>query len=298
MTRLAVLADIHANLPALEAVIADLEQFHVDHVIVAGDIINWGPFSVEVVERITSLGWGLIRGNHEYYLLDYDTPRAPDIWKTFDTPRWLNDQLGGHWKNVIAAWPESLTLRYPDAPLARVVHASPRDIRAGIYDLTPDDEVAACLDGVDESFVIFGHTHLRMDRQVGRWRLFNPGAVGAPLDGKHGASYVILDGDAHGWHPTFRRVAFDPAPNFAAFEERQIVEHLGSTGILLIEEYKRARPYIYPFNEWCRLHHPDEPRTVALAEHFLAEVTDIDPYLPAAYQTKHIAVSEQKNGGQ
>jgi hypothetical protein len=57
---------------------------------------------------------------------------------------------------------------------------------------------------------------------------------------------------------------------------------------LLIEEYKRARPYIYPFNEWSRQHYPDEPRTVALAERFLAEVDDIDPYLPAAYQTENI----------
>lgn len=287
MTRLAILSDIHANLPALEAVIADMGPFNVDHVIVAGDIINWGPFSVEVVERITSLGWGLIRGNHEYYLLDYDTPRAPDLWKTFDTPRWLNQQLNG-WKNVIAAWPESLSLRYPDAPLVRVVHASPRDIRAGFFDLTSDADAEAMLDGVDESFFIFGHTHLRMNRQVGRWHLFNPGSVGAPLDARLGASYLILDGDADGWHPTFRRAVYDPAPNFAAFEERKIVEHLGSTGVLLIEEYKRARPYIYPFNEWCRQHHPDEPRTVTLAERFLAEVTDIDPYLPPAYQTKNI----------
>jgi predicted phosphodiesterase len=291
VTRLAILSDIHANLPALEAVIADMGQFNVDHVVVAGDIINWGPFSVEVVERITSLGWGLIRGNHEYYLLDYDTSRAPDLWKTFDTPRWLNEQLGGRWKNVIAAWPESVSLRYPDAPLVRVVHATPRNIREGIYDLTPDDEAEAALDGVDESFVIFGHTHLRMNRQVGRWHLFNPGSVGTPLDARLGASYLILDGDAGGWHPTFHRVVYDPAPNFAAFEDRKIIDHLGSTGRLLIEEYKTARPYIYPFNEWSRQHHSDEPRTVALAERFLAEVDDIDPYLPAAYQTENISMS-------
>ncbi|MEO8607281.1 MAG: metallophosphoesterase family protein [Chloroflexota bacterium] len=289
MTRLAILSDIHANLPALEAVIADMQPFSVDHVIVAGDIINWGPFSVEVVERITSLGWGLIRGNHEYYLLDYDTPRAPDLWKTFDTPRWLNNQLDGHWKNVIAAWPESLSLRYPDAPLVQVFHATPRDIRKGIHTIESDDEIIPRLDGVDESFIICGHTHLRMNRQIGRWRVFNPGAVGAPLDGKLGASYLILDGDADGWHPTFRRAMYDPAPNFVAFAERKIVEELGSTGRLLIHEYKTARPQIYPFNEWCRLHHPDAPRTVALAERFIAEVDDIDPYLPAAYQTENIA---------
>lgn len=295
MTRLAILADIHANLPALEAVIADMQPFNVDHVIVAGDVINWGPFSLEVVERITSLGWAIIRGNHEYYFLDYDTARAPDLWKTFDTPRWLNGVLGNQWKNRIAAWPEAISLRYPDTPLVRVVHASPRDIREGIYDITPDDEVAAALQGVEESYVIFGHTHLRMNRQVGRWRLLNPGSVGAPLDTQLGASYMILDGDANGWHPTFRRVAFDTTPVFEAFEQRKIIEHLGSTGRLLIEEYKTARPQIFPFNEWCRLCTPDEPRTVALAERFIHEVEDIDPYLPAAYRLENISLSANLN---
>lgn len=288
MTRLAILADIHANLPALEAVIADMQPFNVDHVIVAGDVINWGPFSLEVVERITSLGWSIIRGNHEYYLLDYNTPRAPELWKTFDTPRWLNEQLGGRWKNMIAAWPEAISLRYPDAPLVRVVHASPRNIREGIYNITPDEEVAAMLDGIDESFIVFGHTHLRMNRQVGRWHLLNPGSVGVPLDGQLGANYLILDGDENGWRPAFRRVAFDPTPVFEAFAQRKIVEHLGSTGRLLIEEYKTARPQIYPFNEWSRLCFPDEPRTVALAERFIHEVEDIDPYLPAAYRFENI----------
>jgi predicted phosphodiesterase len=288
MTRLAVLSDIHANLRALEAVIEDMQPFKVDHVIVAGDVINWGPSSLEVVERITSLGWGIIRGNHEYYMLDYNTPRAPEAWKTFDTPRWLNEQLGGRWKNTIAAWPEALSLRYPDAPLVRVIHASPRDIRGGIYDLTPDAEVEAALDSVDEPFVVFGHTHLRMDRQVGRWHLFNPGAVGAPLDGKLGASYLILNGDENGWHPTFRRAAYDLDRVMEDFERVRIIDHLGSTGRLLMEEYKSARPYIYPFNEWSKVHAPNEPKTVALAERFLREVEDINVYLPAAYQPENI----------
>jgi predicted phosphodiesterase len=288
MTRLAVLSDIHANLHALEAVIQDMQPFEVDHVIVAGDLINWGPFSVEVLERITTLGWGLIRGNHEYYLLDHNTSRAPEEWKYFDTPPWLNSQLRGRWKNTIAAWPETLSLRYPDAPLIRVVHGSPRNIREGIYNLTPDDEIETMLAGVEESFVIVGHTHLRLNRQVGRWRLFNPGAVGVPLDGQGGANYLILDGDEDGWQPTFRRVPYDLAPVLAAFEERKIVEHLGSLGRMLIHEYQTSRPQLYAFNEWSRLCFPDEPRAIALAERFIHDVKDIDPYLPPAYQLKNI----------
>ena len=77
MTRLAVLADIHGNLPALQAVIADMAQFAVDQVVVAGDSVNWGPFSRQVMELIWAHRWPVIRGNNELYLLDYsDRARA------------------------------------------------------------------------------------------------------------------------------------------------------------------------------------------------------------------------------
>ena len=63
MTRLAIVADIHGNLPALEAVIKDMVQYQVDQVIVAGDVVGFGPFSEAVLERITELRWPVIRGS-------------------------------------------------------------------------------------------------------------------------------------------------------------------------------------------------------------------------------------------
>lgn len=129
VTRLAILADIHGNFPALQSVIRDLGQFQVNHVIVAGDVINWGPFSASVVELITNNGWAVIRGNNEYYLLDHQTAREPSAWKdrtTWSLLPWLHRQLAGRWHNTIAAWPDTLSLRFPDAPPLRVVHGSAR----------------------------------------------------------------------------------------------------------------------------------------------------------------------------
>ena len=94
MTRLAVLADIHGNLPALQAVIDDMKQFDVDHVVVAGDSVNWGPFSREVLELVFQRRWALIRGNNAFYALDYGTVRAPDFWSSFSLPPILREQLG------------------------------------------------------------------------------------------------------------------------------------------------------------------------------------------------------------
>ncbi len=80
MTRLAVFADIHANLPALEAVQADCRQFNVDQVLVAGDVITFGPFVQQVLQRVVESGWTVVRGNGELFLLDYGTPRARKGW--------------------------------------------------------------------------------------------------------------------------------------------------------------------------------------------------------------------------
>ena len=116
MTRLAVLADIHGNLPALQAVIDDMAHYKVDQVVVAGDSINWGPFSRGVMEALWERHWPLIRGNNEFYLLDYDTERAPAHWSRFTMPPYLHDQLGDGWVTAIAALPDTLQLRFRDAP--------------------------------------------------------------------------------------------------------------------------------------------------------------------------------------
>ena len=116
MTRLAVISDIHGNLPALEAVMTDLATYKVDHVVVAGDSINWGPFSRQVLEVITAQNWAIIRGNNEFYSLDYDTSRAPKHWSSFTLPPFIHEQLGDQWLNVIAIQPDTLSLRFRDAP--------------------------------------------------------------------------------------------------------------------------------------------------------------------------------------
>ena len=109
MTRLAVLADIHSNLPALEAVLDDLSHFTVDKIIVAGDVVNWGAFSSQVMERLAALDCAIIRGNNELYLTEWQTPRMPESWKIFTLPPYTIAQLGDRWMNVISAWPASFT---------------------------------------------------------------------------------------------------------------------------------------------------------------------------------------------
>ena len=292
MTRIAVLADVQGNLPALEAVARDVEQFRVAQVVVAGDVINWGPYSEQVLEFLADRSWPAIRGNHEFYLLDYGTPYAPAAWEDssrYPLPAWLRRQLAGKWHNTIAAWPDTLSLRFPDAPSLLVVHGTPHSPWEAIYPLAADEEVEAALEGVAERTVVTGHTHLAMDRYAGGKHIINPGSAGVPLDGIFGASYAILDGTASGWQATFRRVPFDYAPLFREFERQRFIEECGIVGALVVAEFRTARPQVYPFMGWHSHTYPGLP----FSEEHLAEFfnTDTDEYNPPAYRVAAIQES-------
>jgi hypothetical protein len=269
-------------------VLADLAQFHVDHVVVAGDAINWGPFSAAVVDRIARGGWAALRGNNEYYLLDYNTPRAPAAWNDrtqWPLLPWLQRQLAGRHQALIAAWPDSLSLRFPDAPPVRVVHGTPRSHSEPIYPapLSSDAEVAVMLASVDEPLVIAAHTHLPLDRTVGGWRVLNPGSVGVPLDGRHCGRYLLLEAVGNAWQAEFRSVPIDPAPVLREFERQGFREDCGVIGHLVVEEFITARLELHPFVRWHDAVCPERPLTDDLLDAW-AQVKAREPYVLPAYR--------------
>ena len=179
MTRLAVLTDLHGNLPALEAIITDMAQHAPDAVVVCGDLINLAPYSTEVLTRVFDLGWAAIRGNHEFYLLDHNTPRQPANWHDYTTPRWLNATIPPALKRRVAALPDTLTLYYADAPPLRVIHGLPNTHWDGIYPSTPNEDMIHHLQAISETTVVCGHVHLRQERWIQddnyTWHIINPG---------------------------------------------------------------------------------------------------------------------------
>lgn len=273
MTKLAILSDIHGNLPALEAVLSDLENYDVDQVIVAGDVINFGPCSRKTAEIVIEKGWPVIRGNNEYFLLDYKTPRAPAEWNDpiqFAPTAWLDRQFDLELKSRIACWPDLITLRFKDAPPIQVFHGTPNNPWDSIYWTLTDEEIKKLLFNIEADFVICGHTHLTMNRQSGKWRIFNPGSVGVPLDGIFSASYMLLEGNEQGWTPTFRRIPFDYEAVFQEFEKSGYNKECGPIGRLVVEIYRNARPML-GFLKWREIHKPGFPITEELLDEFLAD---------------------------
>jgi predicted phosphodiesterase len=285
VTRLAILSDIHGNLPALEAVLDDMADKRIDRIVVAGDLVNWGPFSAQVVQRATREGWSVIRGNNELYLLDHGTPRAPAAWndrEQYPLLPWLQRQFTPDLRGIIAAWPDTLCLRFPNGPAIRVVHGTQRSPWEGLYPDASEDELRASLADTLEDHVIAGHTHIAMDRRIERRRVINPGPVGVPLDGSFDARYVILKSDGGGWQPTFRRVAYDRQPLFDEFERLDFLSQCGVVGELVLDEFRTARLRLHPFAVWRSACYPNRPVDQAMLDEF--RQIDWRPYAPPAYR--------------
>jgi len=203
---LALLYDVHGNLPALEAVLADASDF--DEFLLGGDYAVAGAWPKETVERLRELPnatW--IRGNADRWLIDRHDAPAPIA----DIGASCAEALGEELVEELFRLPESTTI---DGTL--YCHASPQnDMQSFLPE--PAELDAELLMGVEAPRVVFGHTHLPFVRTgPAGIELVNPGSVGLPWDGDHRAAYAVIDGD----RVEHRRVEYDWQASAAATRER------------------------------------------------------------------------------
>jgi putative phosphoesterase len=176
--RVAALHDVHGNLPALEAVLAEVASLDVDTIVVGGDVVA-GPFPSECLERLRDAGAAFLRGNADRF-----SPRAPAwIWE------WIVQELEPAQIAFLDELPIVLSL---DGAL--YCHGSPRDEDEILTKVSPDERIASALEGVEEELVVGGHTHVQCVRDLGRWRFANAGSVGMPYEGRQGAFWALVDG--------------------------------------------------------------------------------------------------------
>lgn len=169
--RVAALHDVHGNLPALEAVLAEVVSLEVDRIVCGGDVVA-GPFPRESLELLTRHHAVFLRGNADRELND-----------------WVAAQLDPLAREFLAGLPTSVAL---DG--VRYCHGSPRSDDEILTRLSPDDRVRAALAGVRERVVVGGHTHTQYEREVDGVRLVNAGSVGMPYEGRPGAFWSLVDG--------------------------------------------------------------------------------------------------------
>ena len=204
---LALLYDIHGNLPALEEVLKDAEAAGVEGYLLGGDFASWSPWPGETIERLRSLPnstW--IRGNGERWLRDppLDRPEVLEALKALDSGLGTDE-----------GWLYSIQAQYElDGVL--YVHGSPlSDVDSFPPDPGPDDE--RMLAGVRDRTVVFGHSHQQFKRPgPNGTTLVNPGSVGMPLDGDVRGAYALRHDDGEF---EFRRVEYDNERVAQAWEE-------------------------------------------------------------------------------
>jgi putative phosphoesterase len=203
--RMLVISDLHANWPALEAVLA--AEPH-DRLLVIGDLVSYGPHAAQVVECIRRRATITVRGNHDEALAhQVDCRCAPASKPLAEATRARHrEQLDAGQIAFLGGLPASASL-HVDGCTFLAVHASPRDpfYRYTLTPDAPDEHLAAETEDVDADYVLLGHTHLPMARRVGRRMIVNPGSVGQPRDGDPRASYAVLeDGEVQ-----LKRAAYD-----------------------------------------------------------------------------------------
>jgi predicted phosphodiesterase len=203
---LALLYDVHGNLPALEAVLADAGD--ADGFLLGGDYATAGAWPKETVERLREIDdatW--IRGNADRWLVErHDAPEPIDAIAA-RTAELLGEELSAE----LAELPETTEI---DGTL--YCHASPRsDMQS--FGAEPGPLDSGLLESVEAKRVVFGHTHVQFLRtDSGGIELLNPGSVGMPWDGDHRAAYAVIDGDG----VDCRRVEYDWEASVAAVRER------------------------------------------------------------------------------
>ncbi len=217
--RLAVVSDIHGNLPALQAVVADAEAQGVDGWLNLGDILSGPLWPAETADFLIARGWPTMAGNHERQLLTLPRERMSA------TDRHTAERLAPAHLSWLAGLPAELHPR----PGLRCVHGTPASdldylletvTPAGLRAATPD-EIAVRTVGAGCTLLLCGHSHLPRDVSLPGLRIANPGSVGLPAfddgrpyehvaeTGTPHARYALVEPDGEGWQVTLRAVAYD-----------------------------------------------------------------------------------------
>lgn len=229
--RIAALYDIHGNLPALEAVLAEVSE-HADAIVVGGDVMP-GPMAIEALALLEGLDTPtqFITGNGEADVLAARTGRMPERVPppVHDVVRWTGAQLSDERAASISAWPATITVDVPELGRILFCHATPTDDNEIFTELTPDAALIPRFESVDADVVVCGHTHMAFDRRVGDTRVVNAGSVGMPF-GPPGADWLWIDGDLELRHTSYDleaaadRIRVTPYPASDGFASTYVLD--------------------------------------------------------------------------
>lgn len=256
--KLAVLADVHANLNALETVANHIQRWQPDHIVVAGDTVNRGPRPLEclefVLEKERTEGWRLIKGNHEEYVITFAYPEKISDAQEFELYRsayWTYQQLHED-VSTLEAMADQVDLTAPNGERVQIVHASRRSNRDGLFARNDDDQLRRKVYVENEkppAVFCTGHTHWPFVRWLDDTLVVNAGSVGLPFDGDRRAAYAQLTCRDDQWQAKIIRLDYDWQQTERDFFETGFLSDGGPLVELILDELRIARPHLYRWTQ-------------------------------------------------
>lgn len=238
--RLAFISDIHANLPALEAVLADLDRQRPDAVYCLGDLVSYAPWPNEVVWLIRQHRIPTLMGNHDQTLSQLTAGEvlpvvSPDHkkWAGAQSLAFTHAQLGREERAFLGSLPRHIRLEF-DTPQGRsdllMVHGSPTSLNEYLLEDRAEADMLSVMDQAGADILLFGHSHLPYHRPLpghsperpAYRHAINTGSVGKPKDGDPRAGYVLIEWLGSEPHVTMVRVAYDVERAARAIEESSL----------------------------------------------------------------------------
>lgn len=254
--QLAILGDIHGNIRALEAVLADVRRRRVDQVIVNGDLVNRGPCNIAVLERLWDRGYSFTLGNHDDLMckwVDRD-PAIPRAW--FDDPFWQGtnhiaaELQSGGWIEVIRHFPMTHEIDLDGAPTLLIAHGSPRHYREGYARFTPNHVLNEIVATYEADIFIGSHTHRPASLEHSGHLFLNTGAVGAPFNRDPRAQFLLMTLQQQRWQAEICYVEYDRDAAIADFTRTGYLNANDLAAHIFREELIYACPLFDPFWRW------------------------------------------------
>jgi putative phosphoesterase len=222
--RIAIFSDIHANLPALEAVLADMDRRGLVDRYCLGDLVGYATFPNEVIETIRELRIPCIMGNYDLGVGNssaecgcaYKDAHAEALGRR--SIAWSNSHTSEGNKAFLRDLPSQIPLPLGDLRVV-LVHGSPRKVNEYLYEDRPDASLERLLDLAQADVLVCGHTHIPYHRHLPSGRhVINDGSVGKPKDGNPSACYVVMEAAGPDLRVEFIRVPYDAESAARAIE--------------------------------------------------------------------------------
>ena len=223
MVKVAVISDLHGNIEALNSVFEDIDNLGIKKVLILGDLAIMGPEPNEAINFTRKLSekydTEIIQGNTDLMIINEGLPNFPEFIQ--NAIQYAKDTVSAENKEYLKNLPAQKSIVIGKTSIL-MVHGSPRKNDENILPAKPIEEIKPMIEGVKESLILCGHTHLPAGYQIEKQTIVNDGSVGRPLTGDQKACYVVLDIDEE------KENTFSVEHRFIAFDVQKAAQKLGA----------------------------------------------------------------------